>query len=414
MVNEQKITVPSDFYSVPDADALRREYVGKSLDEIPTPAFVVNRDIVKQNCDRMLQRAASMKARFRAHVKTHKCDEGVQLQLGSNGQCKAVVVSTLMEAWKMLPFYQSGEITDVLYGLPVVRSRVNELIELRKHVENVRLMIDHPCQVKMLSSLGDPGRPWSVFVKVNMGTNRAGMPSGSSELEKLIKVILENKTHVSLYGFYCHAGHSYASSSEGEATEFLYQEIDAANKAAQVAKAIDPRLDLVLSVGSTPTSHASENVDLDRLSNLSGQLELHAGNYPFCDLQQMATNCITKDNVACTVLAEVASCYENRGTTKPGEVLVNAGVIALAREPGPVPGFGKVVTPGYDGWSVGRLSQEHGILVPTSGKEKFPDLGARLQIIPQHSCITANAFSWYYITDGSANIVDIWTTWRGW
>ncbi|CAN6618546.1 D-serine dehydratase [Trichomonascus vanleenenianus] len=409
---------PCDLYPTADVNALKKEYVGKTLAEIPTPAFIVDRAVMKKNCDTMLARAKKLKAQFRAHVKTHKCDEGVELQLGDFSS--RVVVSTLMEAWRMLPYYKSGKITDVLYGLPIVNSRVGEIIELKKHVPNVRLMIDHPCQLDMLiaySKEHNVSEPWSFFVKVNMGTNRAGLETESEELTELIKKALgeQNKPFLSLYGFYCHAGHSYASPSSKEATSYLKDEIVAANAAAKIAKQIQPDLDLTISVGSTPTAHASDIIDLSTVGELHAELELHAGNYPFCDYQQMATHCITQENVACSLLAEVASCYNGRGDRAPGEVLINAGVIALAREPGPLPGFGKVATKGYEDWYVGRLSQEHGILVPSEGTTpKFPPLGQRFHIIPQHSCITANAFAWYYIVDGSDKVVDIWTAWRGW
>lgn len=407
---------PSDFYPVANADALKKEYVGKKLDQIPTPAFIVDRSVMDRNCDSMLQRASKMNAKFRAHVKTHKCNEGVDKQLGS-GQSDRVVVSTLMEAWRMKDYYTSGKITDVLYGLPVVKSRIGELVELSKYV-NIRLMIDHPCQLDLIMKYSKENgltKPWSFFVKVNMGTNRAGMITGSEELNELIKYALksEHKEYLSLYGFYCHAGHSYASHNSDEASGFLRQEITAANEAAKIAKSIDESLDLTISVGSTPTAHSFGLVDTKDMG-LVADLELHAGNYPFCDLQQMATHCISQDNVACSVLAEVASCYNNRGETAPGEVLINAGVIALAREPGPYPGFGQVSTKGFNEWHVGRLSQEHGILTPKSEDAKFPELGQRLRIIPQHSCITANAYPWYYVVDGGDEVVDIWTAWRGW
>lgn len=410
--------VPADYYPAADAAKLRDAYVGKSLADIPTPAFVVNRKVVESNCQNMLSRAEKLGASFRAHVKTHKTNEGVAYQLGDKAE--KVVVSTLMEAWKMRDFYQQGKITDVLYGLPIVKSRIGELVELSKQVKNLRLMIDHESQLDAVieySKQHGLSKPWSFFIKVNMGTNRAGKPSGSDELTKLIQKALapENTEYLSIYGFYCHAGHSYAAKSVAQATDFLKQEIQAANEACKIAKEIQPSLQLTISVGATPTAHASDSIDLSSLGQLSGELELHAGNYPFCDYQQMATNCITKNNVACTVLAEVASCYAGRGDQAPGEVLINAGVIALAREPGPLPGWGKVATPGFEDWYAGRLSQEHGILVPTENTNpSFPELGQRLQIIPQHSCITANAFSWYYVTDGEDKVVDIWSTWRGW
>jgi D-serine deaminase-like pyridoxal phosphate-dependent protein len=409
---------PCSFYAKPDAVALRAEYVGKSLEEIPTPAFVVNRKIVEDNCKRMLDRSRRLGASFRAHVKTHKTIEGTALQLGDYST--RVVVSTLMEAWSVVSLAKEGKVDDILYGLPIVFSRIPELIELQSHVKQVRLMIDHPSQLDVLveySKRNSVKSPWSFFIKVDMGTHRAGREAGSGALKELIEAALtpERRQYLSLYGFYCHAGHSYASKDVTEASKFLEKEIHSADAAAAIAKSIDPALRLVVSVGSTPTSHSTDELDRASLKLSADELELHAGNYPFCDLQQMSTHCISEDNVACTVLAEVASCYPGRGSEAPGEVLVNAGVIAMAREPGPHPGWGRVSTNGYKDWYAGRLSQEHGILVPVEGtRPEFPAVGSRLQIIPQHSCITANAFQWYYVTDGDDKVVDVWVAWRGW
>ena len=61
---------------------VRDQYVGKTLNEIPTPAFIVNQSIVTRNCERMLHRAQRLRAKFRAHVKTHKTIECTRLQLG--------------------------------------------------------------------------------------------------------------------------------------------------------------------------------------------------------------------------------------------------------------------------------------------------------------------------------------------
>lgn len=55
-----------------DKTPLVREYVGKSISEVPTPAFVVNRSVVEENCRRMESQVTALQAKFRAHVKTHK------------------------------------------------------------------------------------------------------------------------------------------------------------------------------------------------------------------------------------------------------------------------------------------------------------------------------------------------------
>ncbi|EGV66511.1 pyridoxal 5-phosphate (PLP)-dependent D-serine dehydratase [Yamadazyma tenuis] len=419
---------PADFTPLADKAKLLEAFKGKKLADLPTPSFIVDKSRFKTNSEKMLTNAHKLNADFRAHVKTHKTVEGTRLQLGSSElTTDKIVVSTLLEAWSLMPLVEEGLIKDILFSLPVVKSRLTELSQLADKIPSLRVMLDNADQLDVLADFNkqNPGtKKWSVFVKINMGTNRAGLINDSEFLATTLKKLAEAhvKEAVEVYGFYCHAGHSYASDSESTAKSFLLEEIKHANKAAKAAMSIDPSLHLQISVGATPTAHASEILTVEELEaavgeKLSGNLELHAGNYPFCDLQQVATGCVTHDNVSCKVLAEVVSTYETRGDKGPGEQLINAGVIALAREFGPLPGHGRVVEPkGYENWIVGRLSQEHGILVPLDSdvETKFIPHGTKISVYPQHSCITAAAYPWYYVTDGGDVVEDIWVPARGW
>lgn len=424
------MSYPSNFTALSDKTTLLKNYKGKCLHELPTPSFVIDRGVFSKNCDKMLGNASKLDAEFRAHVKTHKSTEGTLLQLG-RGDIKTdrVVVSTLMEAWNLIPLVEQGLITDILFSLPVVKSRLDELADLSTKIPHFRLMLDSPEQLDVLAAYNKKNpqsKKWSIFIKVNMGTDRAGLLNDSELLNKFLTKALKDqdvKRSVEIFGLYCHAGHSYSSDSEGKAKSVLIEEIVHANKAAEAAIAIDSSLQsLRLSVGATPTAHASEILTKEEVlkavgGKLSGILELHAGNYPCCDLQQVATGCVGFDDVSCKVIAEVISTYPNRGSKAPGEQLINAGVIALAREFGPIPGHGRILEPRqYNNWIVGRLSQEHGILTPLdeSKKTDFIPLGTQVSITPQHSCITAASYPWYFVIDGSDEVVDIWVPWRGW
>ncbi|CAH6721636.1 D-serine dehydratase [[Candida] jaroonii] len=420
---------PTNFTTLPSKQPILDTYKGAIVDTLPTPSFVIDRTKFKANCIKMLHNAESLQADFRAHVKTHKTIEGTRIQVSPQPGLSTdkLVVSTLMEAWNLLPLVEEGGVTDILFSLPVVRSRLDELAQLSTKVPHLRLMLDNPEQLDLLASRplstdGDkPAQKWSVFIKINMGTNRAGLLNDSQYLSETLARFhdVAVSSAVEIYGFYCHAGHSYASDSPNAAKGFLMEEIRHANMAAKAAKDLFPDLNLQISVGATPTAHASEILTMDEVTTtvgpLYGKLELHAGNYPCLDLQQVSTGCVTLDDVSCKVVAEVLSTYRGRGGKGPGEQLINAGVIALAREFGPLPGHGRIVEPkGYDNWIVGRLSQEHGILVPLEDKptELIP-LGTRVSVVPQHSCITAAAYPWYYVVEGDV-VVDVWVPFRGW
>ncbi|KAF7999731.1 hypothetical protein HF325_005580 [Metschnikowia pulcherrima] len=315
------MSIPSSFYKAPEKELLLKEYVGKSLSELPTPSIVIDRARFVENSRAMLKSAARLNAGFRCHIKTHKAVEGVNVQLGYEFEGEQVsedipksdkiVVSTLAEAWAVIPLVEQGKIRDILFGLPVTKLRIGELHELSKKVDNVRVMVDSPPQVEAL---------YDVFIKIDMGTGRAGIGENSTLYDKLLDTILKSdaKNYVSLYGLYCHAGHSYGAKGAKDAESFLVEEVRHVNAAAKHAKTLAPHLQLHLSVGATPTAHVSRQInlvtDLETAIGepLVGTLEVHAGNYSCCDLQQVATGLVEDEDVSLFLLAEVLTQYEGR------------------------------------------------------------------------------------------------------
>jgi D-serine deaminase-like pyridoxal phosphate-dependent protein len=94
---------------------------------------------------------------------------------------------------------------------------------------------------------------------------------------------------------------------------------------------------------------------------------------------------VTLDRVATSVLTHVISLYPHRH-----EAMCDAAAIAMARDAGPIPGFGRVVYPtNAVGWGLGRMSQEHGTLVQTEGETgrcaRDLELGEMLRIVGQHA-----------------------------
>jgi D-serine deaminase-like pyridoxal phosphate-dependent protein len=185
-------------------------------------------------------------------------------------------------------------------------------------------------------------------------------------------------------------------------------------------------------------------------------------------MQQLATHArdaslMTAHDIAISVVAEVASrrslthckwslntkqclqdaVYPGRGANGTTEALINAGTLALGREPvtdkGKIPGqdypgWGFLMpwgldnpVPGpdfprvHDGWQVGRISQEHGILIWHGKKEDEVPLqyGQRVRVWPNHSCIAGSCFDRYLVVDSrnkgrEDEVVDVWPRWRGW
>ncbi|KAG8832676.1 hypothetical protein FRC17_000895 [Serendipita sp. 399] len=442
--------------TLPLKNMLLSRFKGQSVKSVQTPALFIDRAIFTKNCSNMHQRVKTWGVKFRAHVKTHKTAEGTRIQLRSDVLASsAIVVSTLAEAWQVLnsELVTAGVVDDytiqILYGLPVGPTKIAELAEMIRSLKGkatIRIMIDNIHQLRALEAFGGK---WSAFVKMDHGGKRAGLPLKSEALRELITAILASDS-VHIHGFYCHAGDSYASTTPHQAASFLTAEMQTANDAAGLARSIlDSRPELkpkyllpfVLSVGSTPTAHATSLIDdQDRAKPLAkelthGELEIHAGNYPVCDLQQIHTGLVRVEDVAHRVLASVLSYYPGRAEDGTDEALCDAGAIAMSKDSGPSGGYGDVVPwlsnysaplgeldePPRCEWRLGRCSQEHGILTRTQSAGRGAELipGQHLWIIGQHACLTMAAHPWYYILDSSVDggletIQDVWVPWKGW
>lgn len=184
---------------------------------------------------------------------------------------------------------------------------------------------------------------------------------------------------------------------------------------------------------------------LATINDIGCKVEVHAGVYPTLDIQQLATHALPMDgpnamltwnNLALTVVAEVASLYPGRGKDGAPEALIGAGCFALGREPCKAySGWGMLTPwnrPGvalpnstaeeFKGWTVGRVSQEHGILAFNgtlgSADEKL-EVGQKVRIWPNHACITSGPYAFYLVVDEGREgkedeIIDVWVKCRGW
>jgi D-serine deaminase-like pyridoxal phosphate-dependent protein len=98
-------------------------------------------------------------------------------------------------------------------------------------------------------------------------------------------------------------------------------------------------------------------------------------------------------------------------------MLIDAGALALSKDSGADHlgtdiSFGAVVN--HPELKIFSISQEHGLITADDpiAFEKFP-VGSLLQIVPNHSCLTAALFPKYHVVE-NGRIVDEWTPMRGW
>ncbi|OGM50558.1 hypothetical protein ABOM_000904 [Aspergillus bombycis] len=387
---------------LPSKDALKQFYLHKTLAEIPKPAAVLDLAIIKRHCNSMLQTIQTLGVGFRAHVKSHK---------------------------------SKGHKVNILYGIPLVPSQVSRLALAAAELgpDSVSVMIDHPDQIKFLDTFARiTGFAAGVFLKVDCGYHRAGLPPRAMDKGGLFSKLGEmEKTGAGrLVGIYSHSSLSYGGRSKGDALRHLRGEVEACLLALDSYAGVLPvDRELIVSVGATPQVVAAESVaegddaEFEELKKFLKEpdtgafkgrvrVELHAGNYPLLDMQQMSTNAggVREkffDEVGVCVVAETCSVY-NDGEREYPEALVAVGTLGMGREPVRV-----IKDGGF---------QEHSILRWESEDvaKKIPlGVGQTVKIYPNHACITGAMYGWYLVVDSSSDpdstkIVDVWVRWLGW
>ena len=358
------------------------------INDLPTPALLLDLDKLDANLRWMADRARRLGVALRPHIKTHKCVEVArrQAELGAHG----LTVSTLYEA---RTFAEHG-FTDLTWAFPLIHGRLAQTVALAERVD-LGVVIDSS---EALRALESASRPLRVLIKVDCGYHRAGVAPDGDEVLALAERIASSPSLL-FGGLLTHSGHAYKE----DRLTVARQERDVMARCAERLRAAGIEVPLV-SVGSTPAMTAVDHLD--------GVDEMRPGNYALYDFTQTVLGSCAVSDCAVTVLTSVVS----RPATADHAV-VDAGALAMSHDPGPdkdgtgKDGLGRVFADYESGHldedlRLVSLSQEHGIL---NGR---PNVGERLRVLPNHSCLTVAQFDEYQVVRGS-EVVDRWKIHRG-
>jgi D-serine deaminase-like pyridoxal phosphate-dependent protein len=372
------------------------------VDELRTPAALVDLEVLERNAERMARRASRLGVRLRPHVKTHKTLEAARIQV--QGHSGGIAVSTLAEA----AFFAAGGFRDITYAVPIAPAKLGEAVALAARLDRFSLLVDHPETATGLeASARERDVKISLFLKVDCGAHRAGVDPQREESVALAGRLAASP-QLDFRGILTHAGQAYRCHDGNEVRGVAAHERNLMLAFAARLRAGGIRVDEV-SIGSTPTVVVVES--------LAGITEVRPGNYVFFDAFQAAIGSCSLTDVAFTVLVRVIGQYPERQ-----ELLVDGGALALSKDPGPVHidpgcGFGVVLTAAGErlpGWRVVSLSQEHGVLRSADpfAPRAFP-INSLLRVIPNHSCLAAAMFDRYAVIRGG-EVIDEWHPVRGW
>jgi D-serine deaminase-like pyridoxal phosphate-dependent protein len=366
-----------------------------SLDQLDTPAVVVEHNVLLENI-RWAQRVAARNGvALRPHIKTHKCFEIARLQLAAGAI--GMTASKPEEARK---FIDAG-FNSITVAYPMVsRRKLSALLQAaRQRSADLRVTIDSRLGLDVLRDAAttadyQPG----VFIEIDVGLHRVGVAADSEELIRLGKEAASSPS-LRFLGLLSHAGHAYGATGEAEIREIAREEARLLALARGRLAAADVAVQEV-SVGSTPTVLASDCYE--------GITEIRPGNYVFMDRTPVRQGLITTDRVALSVVSTIVSANDDY-------VIIDAGSKVLSSDLGAhgtgiAAGFGIAYPLDFyrkpaGAAAIEKLSEEHGF-IPRSAISG--QIGDKVRIIPNHACPVVNLADTLILVDESSGTVDRW------
>jgi D-serine deaminase-like pyridoxal phosphate-dependent protein len=367
-----------------------------TLDELSTPALILDRGKLQANLDRMAAAVARHRVPLRPHLKTAKSAAVARLAFG--GGTGPITVSTLTEA----EYFADHGFDDITLAAALTPAKLDRAGTLARRIRVLTLVTD---DVGVAEAIARHVAPFRALVEIDSGERRSGVLADSPALLEVARALGPK-----LSGVLTHGGHSYLMRDLPSMRRVAEEERSAVVAAATRLRAAGLNSPVV-SVGSTPTALHAER--------LEGVTEVRAGVYMFGDLFQAELGSNTHDQMALTVLSSVIG-----RRPEEGRVVLDAGALALSKDRSTEKtshdaGFGLVWDidgrPSFGRAVIERAYQEHGV-VTSDRPASFNELaiGSKVRVAPNHACITAAAYERYFVVDGGREVVAEFDRINGW
>ena len=173
-----------------------------AVDDLPTPAVLVDLDRVERNITAMAERARAAGVKLRPHAKTHKVLEIARLQRAAGAAGLTVAKTSEAEVFADAGF------DDLFLAFPIVGAdKARRLLALADRVR-LAVGVDSVEGARTLAgAFHDAARTLDVMLKVDVGFHRVGVePAAASDCARRIADL----PGLRLRGVFTFAGHSYS------------------------------------------------------------------------------------------------------------------------------------------------------------------------------------------------------------
>jgi D-serine deaminase-like pyridoxal phosphate-dependent protein len=357
------------------------------MTEIIRPTFVVDKKICLHNIEKMANKARENNLRFRPHFKTHQ-----SAQIGRwfrDFDVKAITVSSVL----MAEYFATNGWSDITIAFPVNIPEIENINQLAAKIKLNVLVENREAATTLVQKIKFK---LGVYLKIDTGYNRTGILfSATNNIDTLVEMLSENK-NLMLRGFLSHTGHTYQAHSVNEIQNRHFDALMKMNSLKQKYRTDFPALEI--SLGDTPSCSIC--------SNFEGLDEIRPGNFVFYDAMMLNLGVCNFNEIAGRMVCPVVAKHMLRN-----EIVIYGGAVHLSKESIIAENgnliFGRIVIRKNDEKIllndenyVASLSQEHGILKVEQSQFKNFHVGDLVEIIPVHSCLTANLAKKYLTTEG--------------
>lgn len=341
------------------------------IKNLPTPAFLLNLDILENNIKTFQSIADRNNTQLWPMLKTHKSSEIAKLQIEAGAE--GMLVGTLDEAFEVVK--KSG-VKKVMLAYPVLgKKNIERILELNTLTELYIALDGIEGAHEMSCALGE-GKI-NFLAILDSGLGRFGIDE--ENITNFVQAVSQFKNLI-FKGIGTHTGQVYGVGSAKELPRIIEEEITRTEKAIQNLKAAGFDCEMV-ATGTTPTfSEAVKSAAI----NVS-----RPGNYVFFDAIQVALGVVEEKDCSLTVMATISS------NPKEDLFIIDCGSKCLGLDKGAhgsnlIEGFG--IIKNHPELTIVGLSEEVGKVKINSPSDL--KVGDRIEIIPNHSCSCANMTSY--------------------
>ncbi len=347
--------------------------IGKPIQDVLTPALVLDLGAARRNIDTMAERMAVLPAGLRPHIKVHKSADLAKMQIESGAL--GVTVATVSEAVAMV----DAGVTDVLVANQVVSSTSIARLVRAAQRGRVLVAIDDPANLEALAGAAvGAGAELGVLVELDVGLGRGGARSVDSAVE--LAGIASRTPGIVFQGLMGYEGHCASEPEERIRTH------EAMRSMELLATAADRCRDTGLVV-STVSAGATGTFEVT--GKARSVTEVQAGSYVLMD--RFHEPLVTGFEQAVTVMATVTGRHGDLLVLDAGRKSVDVGLRPLE--------------PSDPRATLAFIHEEHvGLRYEGPAPAR---IGEHVSFVPGYAPTTVNLFAVYYVVDDGL-VVDVW------